>query len=1132
MKLLKFMLDGSGVKGLTVIILSVIAGISGGIIVILYADAAVNIFSKKNYLFYLMTLVPITVIHLLSSRIAQKKAASLSEQKVGEMILSIANTVRCMELPEFEQHRSSGIYMSIAEAQIISRAATRNIEALQNRVILLITWFYIAFFLSPLLGVGILIWQFFVILMGDVGMEIIGDFHREESGKQSDLFDMFRHDLFGFKELKFNKKKDDDLFENYLSPLTEDIGNIRIKAGIYNSEQRLVYILSLFLLLCGGIFCGGNISVASLILIFYMMRTDIQTIMMLSDIAGGNAVLERLETMFDRTKLKDACEDIHVSGGKKIREFDSLVLENIAFAYPGNGAGYGFSVSADHITVRPGEILFITGGNGSGKSTLMKIITGLYPPDSGEIKIDGRLVSMAEHRYLFSAVFADFHLFDRLYGLDEKDESLLRRKIDSLLRLTELEGKVIYHKGRFTAPGQETDIKNALSTGQKKRLALVIALLEDCPVYVFDEWAADQDPHFRHFFYTQILPELKMLGKTVIAVTHDDRYFYTADQVVRMEYGKIRECLYPEQKKTADSRHPILSFEDVPPDNSTQDSLNEISAKDQDVPRSEEPVKDRLEKSGGLPAKFDQIVTEERPALKEIAFLLLADAFLIISMMTLILYLGIADKSGWSQFRYFIYILMLSIFLVITDRRMNSSFFRFFEKKAVGLRMNMIRCVRKTDLLTLEETGHGKIFTALTSDIREVIDTSRLLTSCIVGALRIILIFICIGFMSLPALLILLAAALIGGIFYVYRHTLLMELFDRVRDQENRLFDAVGSLLGGFRELRLNDRKSNAFYHTGLGAHSAAMQNLRIRYLHCHTDISSIIYASWYLAMLIITLTLPFTPTPPYMLSIIVGLLVTMPLNHVVSFYSQFHQAYLSLRRLLRLEADMENFVAEPAVKAATEELAEYEHIIAENISFMYAAKDGRPFTVGPLNFSFRAGEVIFISGGNGAGKSTLLKLITGLYYPASGGFLVNGKEADIRAYREIFAPIFTDFHLFDRLYGMRDIDEEKLSGLFRRFDLEKRVNYAEGKFSTLDLSTGQKKRLALLTVMMEDKPVYIFDEWAADQDPHFREYFYYMLIPEFKAQGKTVIAVTHDDRYFHVPDRLVKMEYGQISEK
>ena len=90
-------------------------------------------------------------------------------------------------------------------------------------------------------------------------------------------------------------------------------------------------------------------------------------------------------------------------------------------------------------------------------------------------------------------------------------------------------------------------------------------------------------------------------------------------------------------------------------------------------------------------------------------------------------------------------------------------------------------------------------------------------------------------------------------------------------------------------------------------------------------------------------------------------------------------------------------------------------------------------------------------------------------------------------------------------------------------------MSYADGRFSTLDLSTGQRKRLAMVAALLDDKPIYIFDEWAADQDPGFRRYFYEGLLGELKARGKTVLAVTHDDRYFGVADRVVKRGEGGV---
>lgn len=170
--------------------------------------------------------------------------------------------------------------------------------------------------------------------------------------------------------------------------------------------------------------------------------------------------------------------------------------------------------------------------------------------------------------------------------------------------------------------------------------------------------------------------------------------------------------------------------------------------------------------------------------------------------------------------------------------------------------------------------------------------------------------------------------------------------------------------------------------------------------------------------------------------------------------------------------------------------------------------------------------------GGNGSGKSTLLKLLTGLYRPASGELRVNGQSllpVQYHRYRNQFSIVFTDFHLFDRLYGLTRVNDESLAELLHDMELDLKTHYEEGRFSTLNLSTGQRKRLALIVALLDDKAILVFDEWAADQDPVFRKRFYEEILPDLKRRGKTVIAATHDDRYFSVADRVLKMECGRF---
>jgi putative ATP-binding cassette transporter len=154
--------------------------------------------------------------------------------------------------------------------------------------------------------------------------------------------------------------------------------------------------------------------------------------------------------------------------------------------------------------------------------------------------------------------------------------------------------------------------------------------------------------------------------------------------------------------------------------------------------------------------------------------------------------------------------------------------------------------------------------------------------------------------------------------------------------------------------------------------------------------------------------------------------------------------------------------------------------------------------------------------------------------WPAEGAIRVDDMEigaANIQSYRNLFSAIFSDFHLFDKLHGLRDAAPEQVNDLLRLMDISHKTSFADGRFSNIHLSTGQRKRLALVVSYLEDKPVSVFDEVAADQDPEFRRYFYETLLPEMKSSGKTVVVVSHDDRYFHIADRVLRMDYGKLVE-
>ena len=202
-----------------------------------------------------------------------------------------------------------------------------------------------------------------------------------------------------------------------------------------------------------------------------------------------------------------------------------------------------------------------------------------------------------------------------------------------------------------------------------------------------------------------------------------------------------------------------------------------------------------------------------------------------------------------------------------------------------------------------------------------------------------------------------------------------------------------------------------------------------------------------------------------------------------------------------------------------------------KNIQFTYHQKD-HPFHMGPINLSFKPGEIIFLQGGNGSGKTTLAKLFLGLYIPDEGELILDGTPItdENRAwFRQHFSAIFLDFTLFEELLGLEGpkIDETATRYL-KSLRIDHKVKVKDGKLSTIDLSQGQRKRLALLIAFLEDRPIYVFDEWASDQDPVFREIFYNEILPDLKKRGKTVLAITHDIRYAHIADRIIKLDLGR----
>lgn len=260
-------------------------------------------------------------------------------------------------------------------------------------------------------------------------------------------------------------------------------------------------------------------------------------------------------------------------------------------------------------------------------------------------------------------------------------------------------------------------------------------------------------------------------------------------------------------------------------------------------------------------------------------------------------------------------------------------------------------------------------------------------------------------------------------------------------------------------------------------------------------------------------------------------LYISGPIGILLNFAPQLSVAQVSLRKVNQL---LEN-IPEEQIDDNGPSLSDWQTITFKDIEYQYGAQSSG-FKVGPLNFSIRRGEVTFIIGGNGSGKSTLSKLITQHYMPNSGQIRFDNHIIDsqtISAARQSIGAIYSDYYLFDRIL-LDDKDntlKTRIDAYLVALKLDNKVSYESNKFSTLALSDGQKRRLALLVAYLEDKDMYLFDEWAADQDPVFKDIFYKDILSDLKKANKAVIVISHDDRYFTEADQLIIMDEGQIVE-
>ena len=461
---------------------------------------------------------------------------------------------------------------------------------------------------------------------------------------------------------------------------------------------------------------------------------------------------------------------------------------------------------------------------------------------------------------------------------------------------------------------------------------------------------------------------------------------------------------------------------------------------------------------------------------------------------------------------------------------------RLTQTSVAKLQLGLCRRILESPLKHLEEIGTARMLASLTGDVSVV---SQAMNGVPVLGVNIV-ILVCgaglLGWLSPKLLVGAVVFCALGMASYRYSSRFAQRYIDRGREELNTLQERVQELIEGVKELKMHYARRRQFVDEVL--QEAENTARRSQFIGDSLNDTAIAWGrlNFFIAIGLLLFVWPRVATVDASTltgySIIILYLMS-PLEQIMGWLPFLAWATASVGQIEELGLMLHDADPEPAVPSAVDR---WEQIELAGVTHAYH-RSGQPdgFVLGPIDLTLAPGEIVFIIGGNGSGKTTLAKLITGLYTPESGQILLDGQPvtaANREGYRQLFSAVFDDAMIFDSLWGLgaADLDRRAREYLVQ-LELDHVVTVTGGRFSTTAVSRGQRKRLALLTAYLEDRPIYLFDEWAADQDPVFRKFFYRRLLPELKERGKTVVAITHDDRYFDFADRIVKLEEGKVVE-
>ncbi len=487
--------------------------------------------------------------------------------------------------------------------------------------------------------------------------------------------------------------------------------------------------------------------------------------------------------------------------------------------------------------------------------------------------------------------------------------------------------------------------------------------------------------------------------------------------------------------------------------------------------------------------------------------------------------------------QFFLFALLLVVYLLIT-KRANTENISSTQSLIHKFKMRIMAEVFRSELTKVDEVGRVEILQILARDSQTVSQSMAILMTACQSIATLFFLTLYMATISLTAFFIILVSSLIVFLAGTRALRSVTDDLEYVWKREAVLNDLFADFLNGYKEVKMNSKRA---YELAKDMVVEGRQTSKVKagmlifianffnYLHIllYVVVGAMIFVVPVLSTDFSSSVTQASTTALFLAASLSGIIQTIP---------NLTQADAAARALHTLEERL-LIVNGQADRSSDQTFEHVQTISLDGVQYHYPVKNGQTngqgaFKFGPVSCEFAAGKVYFIRGNNGSGKTTMIRLLTGLCSPDSGAIRVNGQDLNFPAsseYRDLFSVVFTDFYLFRKLYGVQDASPEEMAALLELFEMQNKVSIKDGSFSRLNFSTGQRKRLALIVALLEKRPIMILDEWAADQDPEFRRQFYEEIIPKLREMGKTVIAITHDDHYYHCADHVLYMADGQL---